>query len=69
MIHDGNRPMVSQDIITDNIVKQKINGSAVAVIPTSEVVFVSKDGFKSKEALKRRRSLAYTNYLTHINLV
>ena len=40
-------------IITDNIVKQKINGSAVAVIPTSEVVFVSKDGFKSKEALKR----------------
>lgn len=53
MIHDGNRPMVSQDIITDNIVKQKINGSAVAVIPTSEVVFVSKDGFKSKEALKR----------------
>ena len=26
IIHDGNRPMVSQDVITDSIVKQKING-------------------------------------------
>lgn len=53
MVHDGNRPMVSQDIITDNIVKQKIFGSAVAVIPTAEVVFVSKDGCVSNEALNR----------------
>ena len=53
LIHDGNRPMVSQDIITDNIVKQKIYGSAVTVIPTAEVVFVSQDGQNSKEALNR----------------
>ena len=32
VVHDGNRPMVSQDIITDNLVKQKQYGSAVATI-------------------------------------
>ncbi len=53
LIHDGNRPMVSQDIITDNIVKQQIYGSAVTAIPTTEVVFVSKDGKISNEALNR----------------
>ena len=53
LIHDGNRPMVSQDVITDNIVKQKLYGSAVAVIPTNEVVFVSQDGEISNKVLKR----------------
>ena len=53
LVHDGNRPMVSQDVITDNIVAQRIHGSAVAVIPTTEVVFVSGDGKSSNEPLKR----------------
>lgn len=53
MIHDGNRPMVSQDIITDSFVKQRVFGSAVAAIPTTEVVFVSKDGQASNAALNR----------------
>lgn len=53
IIHDGNRPMVSQDVITDNIAKQRIYGSAVAAIPTTEVVFVSKDGQKSDSLLVR----------------
>lgn len=53
MIHDGNRPMVSQDIITDSLVKQRIYGSAVTAIPTTEVVFVSKDGKESNAALNR----------------
>ena len=53
MIHDGNRPMLPQDVITDNLVKQKKYGSAVTVIPTTEVVFVSKDGIESNEALNR----------------
>lgn len=53
LIHDGNRPMVSQDVITDNIVKQKMYGSAVTVIPTTEVVFVSQNGQNSNEALNR----------------
>lgn len=53
MIHDGNRPMLPQDVITDNLVKQKKCGSAVTVIPTTEVVFVSKDGIESNSALNR----------------
>lgn len=53
IVHDGNRPMLSQDVITDNIVKQRKYGSAVTVIPTTEVVFISKDGVESKEALNR----------------
>lgn len=53
LVHDGNRPMVSQDVITDNLVKQQLYGSAVTVIPTTEVVFVSKDGAVSNAALDR----------------
>ena len=53
IIHDGNRPMLPQDVITDNLVKQKKYGSAVAVIPTTEVVFVSKNGNESNTALNR----------------
>ena len=53
MIHDGDRPMLPQDVITDNLVKQKKCGSAVTVIPTTEVVFVSKDGIESNSALNR----------------
>ena len=40
-------------VITDNLVKQKRYGSAVTVIPTTEVVFVSKDGIESNAALNR----------------
>ena len=47
MIHDGNRPMISPDIISDSLAKQKEFGSAVAVIPCVEVVFKSKDGQSS----------------------
>lgn len=40
-------------IYTDNLVKQKKYGSAVTVIPTTEVVFVSKEGIESNAALNR----------------
>lgn len=53
VIHDGNRPMLPQDVITNNLVKQKQYGSAVTVIPTTEVVFVSEDGIESNAALNR----------------
>lgn len=53
MIHDGNRPMVSSEIITDSLVKQKQYGSAVAVIPCTEVVFVSKGGNSSCKSIRR----------------
>lgn len=53
MIHDGNRPMVSAEIITDSLVQQKRYGSAVAVIPCTEVVLVSKDGNSSGKSIRR----------------
>lgn len=40
LIHDGNRPIVSQDIISDAIVQCKRYGSAVAFIPCNEAVFI-----------------------------
>ncbi len=53
IVHDGNRPMVSQDIITDSLVKQKQFGSAVAAIPCTEVVFVSENGKNSDKSIPR----------------
>lgn len=53
VVHDGNRPMVSQDVITDNLVKQKQYGSAVATIPCTEVVFVSENKTDSDSSIPR----------------
>lgn len=53
VIHDGNRPLVSQDIITNNLIVQKKYESAITAIPTTEVVFVSKDGVDSENILNR----------------
>ena len=39
LVHDGNRPMVSNEIITDSLLVCKQHGSAVAGIPCTEVVY------------------------------
>ena len=43
VIHDGNRCLVSSDIISDSLAVFKTHGSAVAAIPCVEAVFRSKD--------------------------
>lgn len=53
MVHDGNRPMVGQDIITDSLVKFQEHGSAVAAIPCMEVVFTTQDREVSQDVLER----------------
>lgn len=54
LIHDGNRPMVSQEIITDSLVKHREFGSAVAAIPCTEVVFVvENNGNSSCKSIER----------------
>ena len=53
IVHDGNRPMVSGDLITDCLVKQKQFGSAVASIPCTEVVFVSENKTDSMTSIPR----------------
>lgn len=53
IVHDGNRPMVSADIITENLVVQKQYGSAVTAIPCTEVVFVSENGNEAQHSIPR----------------
>jgi len=55
MIHDGNRPMVSSEIISDSLATYKKYGNACAVIPCTEVVFESDDGLESCRSTDREK--------------
>ena len=55
MIHDGNRPLVSSEIISDSLATYKKYGNAVAVIPCVEVVFESEDGKSSIVSTNREK--------------
>lgn len=55
IIHDGNRPMVSSEVISDNLVTYAKYGSAVAVVPCTEVVFESEDGLTSCVSTEREK--------------
>lgn len=57
MVHDGNRPMIGQDVISDSLAKQKEYGSSVAVIPCVEVVFESDDRKSSTVNIPRDKLL------------
>lgn len=43
VIHDGNRPLVSQEIISDVLAKASVNDAAVAAIPCDDEVMVSDE--------------------------
>lgn len=53
MIHDGNRPMIDNDIIGDSLSVFRKSGSAVAVIPCTEVVFRGRDNSESTVEIPR----------------
>lgn len=53
MIHDGNRPMIDDSIIADSLAVFKEKGSAVAVIPCTEVVFNSKSSSEADVEIPR----------------
>ena len=55
MVHDGNRPLISSEIISDSLATYAKYGSAVAVIPCTEVVFESDDGISSVVSTPRER--------------
>jgi 2-C-methyl-D-erythritol 4-phosphate cytidylyltransferase len=55
MIHDAIRPMISQEIISDSLVKCKLYGSAVAVVPCAEAMFITDDKIKSNETIERSK--------------
>ena len=55
LIHDGNRPLVSQDIISDVIANCRIYGSAVAaIVSTDEVMVTDTVKLESKQFLDRK---------------
>lgn len=61
VVHDGNRALVSEEIISDSIVTCREKGSAVAVIPCNEVIVktsnqVDSEEFLNREELKRTQT-------------
>ena len=55
MVHDGNRPLVSSEIISNNLATFAKHGCAVAVVPCTEVVFESEDGVSSHVSTEREK--------------
>lgn len=61
LIHDAIRPMVSEEIISDCIVKAKQYGCAIATIPCAEAMMQTEDGVVSigsypRDNLKRTQT-------------
>ena len=55
LVHDGNRPLISQEIISDVIVECEKYDSAVAAIPcTDEVMVLSKEFYGSEKFMNRK---------------
>ena len=55
VVHDGNRPLVTSEIISDSLATFSKYGSAVAVIPCTEVVFESENGTSSHISTEREK--------------
>ncbi len=53
LVHDGNRAMVSSDIISDCIAVAKQKGNAIASIPCQEAILETSDGETSQVFYKR----------------
>lgn len=70
LIHDAIRPMVSQEIISDCIVKTRKYGSAIATIPCAEAMLVTSNQISSEETYRRdelkRTQTPQAFYLGHI---
>ena len=54
MVHDGNRPLVSDEMISDSLAVYHSRGSAVAAMPCIEAIYRSSDGESSQVSLDRR---------------
>ncbi|MBQ7156032.1 MAG: 2-C-methyl-D-erythritol 4-phosphate cytidylyltransferase [Synergistaceae bacterium] len=53
MIHDGNRPMLPPEVISDSLRVVNKNGNAVAAIPCAEVIMETEDGLISTRTHRR----------------
>ncbi len=55
LIHDGIRPMVSAEIISDCIITAKKHGSAISSVPCYEPVMRTEDGLKTCDFYPREK--------------
>ena len=55
MVHDGNRPMLSKDIISDCLAVTKKRGNAIACIPCQEAMLETEDGISSNKSYPREK--------------
>lgn len=55
LIHDAIRPMVSEEIISDCLVKTKQYGNAITVISCAEAMLQTDDGVSSSDSYPRDR--------------
>lgn len=53
LVHDGNRPMVSTDIISNSISVCKQKGCAIAAIPCNDALLYSEDKIESGRQISR----------------
>ena len=53
LIHDGNRPLVSAEIISNCILNTRNYGSAIGVLSCTGSVMITEDGFNSKAQYPR----------------
>ena len=54
IIHDGNRPLISADVISDNIVTVQNHGCAIAAIPCTEAILKTEDGMVAIDSYERK---------------
>lgn len=54
MVHDGNRGLVSNEVISDALYVYSKYGSAVATVPCTEAIYISKDGEKADKEIPRK---------------
>ena len=53
LVHDAVRPMVSAEIISENIVTCQREGNAITVLPCVEAMLKSMDSLQSRESISR----------------
>ena len=56
LIHDGVRPIITDKVISDNIVSVRSYGTAITVVPCYETIIVTKDGKNTDEVPIRKET-------------
>lgn len=56
LIHDGVRPLINRELISDNIKSVKENGSAITVTPVTETIMLTQSDNKVYKSVDRDKS-------------